>query len=185
MVVAVALLEHEAGRAADLARGLPRRDVLEVEAVELVGVVDVVFDLVAGLADQLVEGVLDGLVGGLEGDAFGSEEDRGFEGGQELVGAAADLGVGMVERLAEGGEGLGTGRLEGPAGLVADAVVVVAELFDPAAARRRRPPAGRRLVRPERRGQRRSSKRRRAGMSWSRANLRGFVEASRHGCTGG
>ncbi len=153
VVVAVALLDHQAGRPTDLVEGLPEGSILEVEAVELVGIVDVVFDVVAGLADQLVEGVLDRLVGGLEADALGGEQGRVFEGGQQLVDAPADLGVGIGERLAEGGEDFGAGRLEGAAGLVADAVVVVAEPFDQLGDGGVGGRLGRRGVGTERRGQ--------------------------------
>ena len=182
VVVAVALLEGQAGGAADLLDGVPERRILEVEAVGLVGVVDVVLDLVAGLPDQLVEGGLDGLVDRLEGDALGGEEDGGFDGRQQVVDAAPDLGVGVGERLAEGGQGEGAGGLEGVAGLVALAKVVVAELFDPMADGGVGGRRGGRVFRPNRRDQKdRENGGERKGFVHAH-DLRGVVPAAGQGC---
>ncbi len=76
---------------------------MQVEGIDLVGIVIPAVDPVAGLLRQIVEQLPRGAVGGLQRDAARTEKDRRLESRDQLEGPATDLGVWMIESGAQGG----------------------------------------------------------------------------------
>ncbi len=120
-LVAVVLLEHQIGVATNAVERSPEGHVLEIAAKYLIGPIRASpeLDLVAGLPRHLVEESAKGLVGHPQGDAPRRDEGSQFEARQKLVRSAAHLGVGVAQRLFQGGHGRNAFRFEQARRLIA------------------------------------------------------------------